>query len=334
MCNTLLGAALIANKVELTVKVDPDPCLSMTINKFNDSMEISVMKSTGAAFEYILKRTDAVLDSGDVHSDVAENEALFTPSDSSCAIEIYEITSSNSGKITLLNPADLNTAAISIVRTDGFTDSMNLKAYGAGGTIDASINLKIVVCGDETIVLAGTTTSIFVNELLAAGNGQGGSSSGGLTRRLSAGAAQYSVTNADLLSQFTVSTSDSSTFCGELTYSLFTDLPGTTAWTSTAQVKLETVSGETSQSLTIAAEEAIDSLVYLKAETRGQQSAIKTMFVGNCDRTTSITNTDSDVTKSFLKDSDMSDTDFRQEYDDAVSVKTSAYLTIGETWTS
>ena len=72
-------------------------------------------------------------------------------------------------------------AVFSIARTAGFTDSLKLRGLNTANNKQADINLKIVVCGDETITLVDTKTSIIVNELL--------SSSGGT---------MYSVVNADL----------------------------------------------------------------------------------------------------------------------------------------
>jgi len=59
------------------------------------------------------------------------------------------------------------------------------------------------------------------------------------------------------------------------------------------------------QSLEIASSQAVNSKIYLKAETRGQIKAFKTIFVSNCAKSTSITNSDTDVTKSYYKDSEM-----------------------------
>jgi hypothetical protein len=72
-------------------------------------------------------------------------------------------------------------AVLSIARNAGFTDSLKLRGLNTANSKQADIDLKIVVCGDETITLADTKTSIIVNELL--------SSSGGT---------MYSVVNADL----------------------------------------------------------------------------------------------------------------------------------------
>ena len=182
MCNTLLGAALEAKKVLVTVKVDPGSCSAMTINPFLDTIEISLEKTTGDAFQYKLLRTDATLGSGKVDSSFTKDQALFTPSIATCpSIDKYEIHDSTSGKVTLLNPTDMNNAILSIARTDGFTDSLKLRGLNTANNKQADIDLKIVVCGDETITLVDTKTSIIVNELL--------SSSGGT---------MYSVVNADL----------------------------------------------------------------------------------------------------------------------------------------
>ena len=156
MCNTLLGAALETKKVLVTVKVDPGSCSAMTINPFSDTIEISLEKTTGDPFQYKLLRTDAILDSGKVDSSFTKDQALFTPSIATCpSIDKYEIHDSTSGgKVTLVNPTDMANAALSITRTDSFTDSLKLRGLNTANNKEADINLKIVVCGDETITLA------------------------------------------------------------------------------------------------------------------------------------------------------------------------------------
>ena len=156
MCNTLLGAALETKKVLVTVKVDPGSCSAMTINPFSDTIEISLEKTTGDPFQYKLLRTDAILDSGKVDSSFTKDQALFTPSISTCpSIDKYEIHDSTSGgKVTLVNPTDMTNAGLSITRTTGFTDSLKLRGLNTANNKEADINLKIVVCGDETITLA------------------------------------------------------------------------------------------------------------------------------------------------------------------------------------
>ena len=49
------------------VVTETDPCASITITPFSDSMEISLGKDTNA-FEYILARTAVSLDNGKVYS--------------------------------------------------------------------------------------------------------------------------------------------------------------------------------------------------------------------------------------------------------------------------
>jgi hypothetical protein len=181
MCKTLLDAALLEKRVGITVKVDPDPCLSMIITPFATTMEISLEKTTGDAFQYKLKRTDDILDTGKVHSSATKDQALFTSSVAECLIDKYEIHDSTSGKVTLVNPTDIPNAILSIDRTTGFTDSLKLRGLNTANSKQADIDLKIVVCGEETITLVDTKTAIIVNELLT-----------------STSTSMYPVTNTDL----------------------------------------------------------------------------------------------------------------------------------------
>jgi hypothetical protein len=53
-------------------------------------MEIGSVKST-TYFNYVLKRTDATLDSGNVESTAPKNVDLFTSSISSCSMTEYKL---------------------------------------------------------------------------------------------------------------------------------------------------------------------------------------------------------------------------------------------------
>jgi len=140
---------------------------------------------------------------------------LFTSSVSGCPIEKYEFTSNtHSAELTLENPTDMVNAYLNIVRTAGFTASMTLRATLGSETSD--ISLSVIVCGDETIALVDWKTAIIVNELLTG-----------------ASPSPYEVSTSTMKDYFTVTTTSSSLFCGQLTFSLFKDDQGINSLTST-----------------------------------------------------------------------------------------------------
>jgi len=187
------------------------------------------------------------LDSGKVDSSATVTDQLFTSSVSGCPIEAYEIRSYTGSAVTIVNPTDLATAYLNIVRTAGFTATMDLRATIGSTTSD--ISLKIVVCGDETIALADTKTVIIVNELLTG-----------------TATTPYQVSDSTIKAYFTVDVASSSSFCGQLTLGLYKDDQGATQVTS-PDVSLHGTAP--AQSLEIASAQAVNSKIYIKAETRG-----------------------------------------------------------------
>jgi len=209
---------------------------------------------------------------------------LFTSSDNACPIEKYELIGNEfPSSVTLVNPTDMVNAYLDIVRTAGFKTFIRLRA--TLGSNDSEMILTVTVCGEETIALADTKTAIIVNELLTG-----------------ASPSPYEVSTSTIKAYFTIDTSISSSFCGDFSLSLYQNDQGTIVVTST-DVKVHGV--VPAESLEIASDQAVNSKIYLKAETRGQKSKFKTIFVSNCAKTTSITNSDTDVTKSYYKDSEM-----------------------------
>ena len=110
-------------------------------------------------------------------------------------------------------------AYLLILKSSSFSKDLILR--GKAGSAYADIPLKIVVCGDETIALAdNSNTPVIVNEL---------------TTDL---VASYDLSHSTIKDYFTVVTTSSSTFCGELTLGLFKDDSGT-PWSGTKEVSLD-----------------------------------------------------------------------------------------------
>ena len=95
--------------------------------------------------------------------------------------------------------------------------SKDIVLRGKAGSAYADIALTVVVCGDETIDLIDANTPVIVNELLTSGGNK------------------YLLDYSKISGYFNVdrTTTDSSPFCGDLSFALFSDVSGTAVLSGT-----------------------------------------------------------------------------------------------------
>jgi len=60
----------------------------------------------------------------------------------------------------------MTNANLKITRSTAGIETAKLKAYAASGAVSAEIDVKIIVCGDETITLVDSTKLTILNGLL------------------------------------------------------------------------------------------------------------------------------------------------------------------------
>jgi len=109
--------------------------------------------------EALIRKNDGVTSLG------TSVNSLFTPSDANCPLLEYQAFSDSAGTIlwsdtavSVLNPTSLNSAQLQIDQQTGFKKTLFLFGYTtAGGPVRASLNLTIVVCGNEQLALSNSS---------------------------------------------------------------------------------------------------------------------------------------------------------------------------------
>ena len=222
------------------------------------------MAKATASFNYVLKRTEAVLDSGNVVSTATANIDNFEVSVTGCSITSQQLYLSSDtsvvysgADVVIQSSSDAANAYLAINRATHFTKDFILKGL-APTSKTQDINLKIIICGEETISEVAGTTQIIVNKFDSVATGP------------------VFTAQTDLAAYFTTSVS---TFCGGLTFGL-TDSAGIAAIPySDSGVELSTLAPP---GLNNDKAKPINKLYTLTATTKGQISATKKLVISSC----------------------------------------------------